>query len=1171
MNNRKLLCSGLLAFSLFSTMAMMWAPSVMAQSASTGSLSGIITDPSGAVIPKAEVTVTNIATGQSHTSKSGLDGAYRVSLLPPGKYKVTVSMAGFKTTEFPSVTVNVTETSVLNCRLEIGVPNETFTVESNAEVLQTSTSTLGTLVGNTEVTSLPLVTRNYTQILDLSAGVVANVSDATVLGKGTQYTQVNGSNAGQNNYQMDGVSINSMGMLANNGDQNVGAGIGIPNPDSIQEFMVQTSNYDASYGRNPGANVNVVTKSGSNQFHGSAFEFLRNTDLNANPFFYNRDNPDADTTKPVLNQNQFGATLGGPIVKDKFFFFGSYQGTRQTNGISGGGLASVLLPPIPAGDRSAPGFAAALGAASCGFGTFIPGLGANVACDGSNINPVALKILQLKLADGNYYVPGSGTAGYRQVDYSDPATYSGNQFLINADYLITPKETLATRYFYTRDPQTLPLNGNVPGNPTTNFYSNHNVVINLTSILSNNFTNVAHVSYHRDWGNLSDTPPPGATPANLGLTPMVPTENEMPEFFLLSGPTLFTSFNPANSLASHFQYGDQIAWVHDKHTIRAGFDYERVQFFSNPGFSRGWLLIGTFNDFLVGGPGNIFECLACAKGTGQMGEVVHGYRMNNLDSFFQDDWKIGPRLTLNLGLRWEYDGMFSDKYGNLTNIWPSQIATVPVPPTGPTTSGPGLAGYVVPDNTSSAYGPLPAGVLKVDNGNSIAAHPPYSNFAPRFGFAWQPTAKGNLVVRAGFGLFYDRTWADSFIHGLQQNPPYAITTSYGPGNPQTLQNPFPNLSVGIWNSRWSNLTCQPDGTSCTGTNSNLNLPFLNPYIHTPLTRQYNMSIQYEFVRNWVLEVGYVGMSAINLIDIYHNNNAAMLASPSNPINGQIANTLANVDLRVPYLGYQPTGLQGTQFDGNSNYNSLQATIRKQFSYGLMLQGSYTYSKNLSDVGYACSTCYLSKNANDPTSTSDNYGPTSFSRPQRFILNYRYDLPLGAHQGMAEKFLKGWSITGITTIQDGNPLTFTDASAGSIYGMSGSSLAQMCSGATYASAVTPGSTSSRLGGNSRGPGYYNASAFCAPPTGGIYGNGTGYGNSGIGVVLGPGQFNWDISLIKDTKIKEQQTIQFRAEFYNAFNHPQFGNPDTGVRDPTFGQITSTIVNPRIIQFGLKYTF
>jgi hypothetical protein len=173
--------------------------------------------------------------------------------------------------------------------------------------------------------------------------------------------------------------------------------------------------------------------------------------------------------------------------------------------------------------------------------------------------------------------------------------------------------------------------------------------------------------------------------------------------------------------------------------------------------------------------------------------------------------------------------------------------------------------------------------------------------------------------------------------------------------------------------------------------------------------------------------------------------------------------------------------------------------------------------------------------------------------------------------MAEKFLKGWSITGITTIQDGNPLTFTDASAGSIYGMSGSSLAQMCSGATYASAVTPGSTSSRLGGNSRGPGYYNASAFCAPPTGGIYGNGTGYGNSGIGVVLGPGQFNWDISLIKDTKIKEQQTIQFRAEFYNAFNHPQFGNPDTGVRDPTFGQITSTIVNPRIIQFGLKYTF
>jgi len=1146
--------------------------SLMAQSASTGSLSGIITDPSGAVIPKAEVTATNLANAQLRTSTTGTDGAYRFSLLPPGKYKVKVSMAGFKTAEFPSVTINVTETAVLDSRLEVGAPNETFTVEAGAETLQTATSTLGTLINNQEITSLPLTTRNYTQILDLSAGVSASVHDATVLGKGTQYTSVNGSNAGQNNYQMDGVSIDSIGMLANNGDQNVGAGIGIPSPDALQEFKVQTSNYDASYGRNPGANVNVVTKSGSNGFHGTAFEFLRNTDLNANPFFYNRDNPNASTEKPVLNQNQFGGVFGGPIKKDKFFFFGSYEGTRQKNGISGGGLASVLLPPIPSGDRTAPGFAAALGAANCGFGTFIPGLGANVACNGSNINPVALKILQLKLPDGSYYVQGSGTAGYNRVAYSDPARYSGNQFLINTDYLITPKETLSTRYFYSRDPQNLPLNGNLPGNPTTNFYSNHNAVLKLTSILSNAFTNEANVAYHRDWGSLTDTPPPGASPANLGLTPAVPGMNEMPEFFMISGPTLFTSFNPANSLSSHFQYADQIAWVHEKHTIRAGFEYERVQFFSNPGFARGFMLIGTFNDFLVGGPGNIFECIACAKGTGPKGEVVHGYRMNNLSSFVQDDWKLSSRLTFNLGVRWEYNGMFSDKYGNLTNVWPSQLATVPVPPTGPTTSGPGLVGYVVPDNTSSAYGPTPTGVLKVDNSNSIANHPPLSNFAPRFGLAWQPMRNGKLVVRAGFGLFYDRVWADSFVHGLQQNPPYGITVSYGPGNSQTLQNPFPNLPVGIWNSRWSNLTCLPNGTSCTGTNSNLNLPFLSPNIHLPLTRQYNLNIQYEFARNWVLEFGYVGSSGINLLDIYHNENMAQLASPSNPINGQIANTLANVNLRVPYLGFQPEGLQGTEFNGRSNYNSLQVTVRKQFSYGLSLQGAYTWSKSLSDLPGDVPTggTYYGMNSNNANEPAQQYGPTNWNRPQRFILNYNYDLPLGTHQGVAGKLLKGWSVAGITTMQSGTPLTLYDASAGSIYGTSSNARAQMCSGAAYASILTSGSIKQRLGGNSGGPGYINAGAFCAPPTGGIYGNGTGFGNSGVGIVLGPGQNNWDISLIKETRIKEAQSIQFRTEFYNVFNHPQFANPVTTL-GPTLGQITATTVNPRIIQFGLKYSF
>ncbi len=1170
MNTRKLLLSQLSLVSLLAVLAltMVFAASAAAQTASTGALTGTVTDPSGAVVVNAEVTLTNLATAQERIARTGANGSYRFTLLPPGNYSVTVSVTGFRTAEFKSVTINVTETAVLNCTLEIGVQTDTFIVEAGAEALQTTSSTLGTLVSSEEVVTLPLTSRNYTQILDLSAGVSASVNNATVMGKGTQYTSVNGSNPSQNNYQMDGVAINSMALLGSSADQNVGAGIGIPSPDAIQEFKVQTSNYDASFGRNPGGNVNVVTKSGTNEFHGSAFYFLRNTALNANPFFYNRDNPESATKKPVLNQNQFGFVVGGPIKKDRFFIFGSYQGTRQKNGIAGQGQASIRLPPIPDGDRTAPDFAAKLGAAFCGFPTLFPFV-ENVACDGSNINPVALKILQLKIDDGSYYVPGSGTTDFRQVAYSDPARMSGNQYIINSDFIINPKHTLSTRYFYTRDPQDITLGGQLPGNPKRNFYSNHNAVLKLSSFLSNAFTNEFRGSYQRNWGELTDDPVPGSSPQELGMKPMVPDMDLPPQLVTFNGPSLFNSFNPANSLAGHFQLADQIAWVRDDHMIRAGFEWERVQYFSNPGFTRGFIMVGYFNDLLVGKLGNLLMCIACVKGTGPQGTVVHGYRMNNLNAFIQDDWKVSPSLTLNIGLRWEYFGAFSDKYGNLTNLWPNLLATVPVPPTGPTTSGDGLVGFVVPKNHSDDFGPPPAGVLQVDNYNSLSSHPPYTNFGPRIGMAWRPTNSSKFVVRAGFGLFYDRVWADAFVHGFQEGVPYAGRGDYAFGNTQTLQNPFREFEVGAWQSRWSNLQCNPDGTGCTGATSNLTIPFLEERFRTPLTRQYNVNIQYEFAPRLVLEVGYVGMSAIHLMNIYHNVNTARLASPSNPINGQIANTRANVNLRVPHLGFQSQGLQGTRFNGSSNYNALQVTMSKHFSQGLAFQAAYTWSKNLSTLITELGS-YYSQNSNDPDDPHQQYGRTTFNRPQRFIVNYQYDLPLGTHQGFAGVLLNNWKVAGITTVQSGTPLTFTDSTAGTIYGRTSGVRAQMSSDATHESILTSGDVGDRLGGNSGGPGYINASAFAAPPGGGIYGDGTGYGNSGVGILLGPGQFNWDFTLIKDTKITETQTLQFRTEFYNAFNTPQFANPNTAI-GPTLGQITATSVNPRIIQFGLKYVF
>jgi hypothetical protein len=1165
-----------LAVASLLTLFAMSAYSLLAQSAGTAAVAGVVTDPSGAAIPNVTVTLTSNETGQVRTATTGNDGVYRFTLLPPGSYRARFAASGFKTAEVAAVTLNVTETPQLNRTLEVGQQTEQVTVEASAETLQTQSSTLGTVAGAAEVTGLPLSNRNYTQILSLSAGANAAVNDARSLGKGTQDMSVNGNAPGSNNFQMDGVAINNVANAGSANDGNIYAGIGIPSPDAIQEFKVQTSTYDASYGRNPGGNVNVLTKSGTNQFHGTAFEFFRNSDLNANDFFYNRDSCQAYASgscpKQVLNLNQFGGVIGGPIKKDKLFFFGSYQGTREKNGVGTQGNLDATLPPIPGGDRSTAAFASALAALNCKNFSFGPAL----ACDGSNVNPVALKILNLKLPNGQYYFPGSGTNALGQVDFSVPALYNADQTVVNGDYLVDNKNTLAMRYFYTRDPQTTPLSGNLPGNPSIDYYANTNASIKLTTIISNTFVNELRGSVQRNVAVLGETSVPNSTPADLGITPLVPGLPLAPGMFIFTqGYTLFNTFNPSFSPTTQMEVADQISWSHGKHTIRAGFEYEKDQWnIVYQGFERGWLWFGTFNDFLVGQPGNIFQCIFCVAGPEQ--GVIHGYRIPATSAFAQDDYKVSSRLTFNIGVRWEYDGALSDKYGSLTNVWLSQLQKVPNPPTSAQGVAGNLVGYVVPNNYSTAtWGPVPAGVLQNGGSLPLSSHPPYSNFAPRIGFAEQIASK--LVLRGGVGLFYDRIGLDAVVHAVEQGYPYSGTGDYGAGNQQTLQNPFPVTPIGVFAQRYFNPACLNAATAANPTpcnspayNSYLSAPFLDQDLHTPLVRQYNLNLQYEFIKNWVLEMAYVGSSGINLIDQYHNYNTAELATPGNPINGQTANTLNNVSLRVPYLGYQPVGLQGTAFDGKSNYNSLQVTLRKNFSHGFLMQASYTYSKDLSDINYIAGAAEYGANYNDPHNLSQQYGPVRFNRPERFVVNYSYDLPFGTHQGVTGKLLTGWNVSGVTTLQNGTPLTITDPAAGTIYGTTAGSTAQLCPGQTYSSILSGGSITQRLGGNSGGTGYFSPGAFCAAPTGGIYGNGTGFGNSGNGIVLGPGQFNWDISIVKTTRITEKQAFVFRTEFFNAFNHAQFNNPVVTLGG-TLGEITSTSVNPRILQFAVKYIF
>jgi hypothetical protein len=458
-----------------------------AQSASTGALAGVVTDASGAVIPGVQVQVTSEASGEVRTVTTGAAGNYSVPLLPPGRYTVVVSKSGFRTTTIPHAQIIVTETNALNARLEVGAVTEKVVVQGQVEQLQTETSALGRVTSGEQLNSLPLAMRNYTQIIGLNPGVATEIPAAGELGRG------GGGNNGDptvsagnwdedNNFQMNGVGVNDIEQSGS-----MSAGVAIPNPDSIEEFKVQTGQYDASYGRNAGANVDVITKGGTNQFHGAAWEFFRNTDLNANTFFLNS----VGAPRAVLDQNQFGGDLGGPIKRDKLLFFISYQGTRQRNGLDAN-CSSVMREAPITDDRSA----AALGALFAGQTGFFGGTA--IAADGSNINPVALALLNAKLPNGQYLIPTpqaiNPSAPFDSqglLAFSQACPFTEDQFMTNLDWEMSPKSKLSGRFFFANSviTETLPITnltagGSPPGSPVSTIQNFRNFSLTHTYTFS---------------------------------------------------------------------------------------------------------------------------------------------------------------------------------------------------------------------------------------------------------------------------------------------------------------------------------------------------------------------------------------------------------------------------------------------------------------------------------------------------------------------------------------------------------------------------------------------------------------------------------------------------------------------------------------------------------------
>ena len=1137
------------------------------QTPGTGAISGVAYDPSNRVIANAEILTVNEATNMSRSAITTAEGVFRVPLLPPGSYTVTVKAPGFAEHISQSILVTASETSSLNVTLAVAGVNASVQVASDAEMVQLESSTLGRAVEQEAVQALPLSSRNYTQILALSPGVIVALPDATELGRGTQNVTSNGAKTTSNNVQFNGIDANNLSQNSMNNDGEE-VGTAIPAPDAIQEFKVQTANYDASYGRGAGANIDFISKSGTNNFHGSAWEFVRNTIFNANDFFSKLDN---NQPRPTLKKNIFGASFGGPIRKDRSFLFVEYQGIREVNGGAFGSETTTDLPQLTS-DRSA----ATLGAQFCPAnqanapGYLTNALGTQVACDGSNINPVALALLNFKLSNGQYAVPNPqidlptapGELPIGQSTFSLPAHYTEDQFSMNVDQVLTAKNTLAGRFFYMRAPTFYPFSpsaANLPGWGTNELDQNTMFVLADTHVFNSNLINLARFGYMRFSGLSSVANPIQAS--DLGMSTPTGSPGVAPAVSISGLFTTGDAGTPSQwQNTNSFIWQDTVSHTRNRQDMRFGVELKRHEVDVNPPFGiDGLLLINTFEDFLLGQSaaqnGSPIGASNVTGIDGASGLFREDERYTDVAAFIQDDIRLTQRLTVNAGLRYEIFGPATEIHGRLSNFDPS-IAAGQVPAAG------SLSGFTLPANFPGA---VPVGVTKTSTAGLWSTD--YHDVSPRLGFALQLTEKPALVLRGGYGFYYDRP-SGGFVEGQSGGQPFSLQElSFGVQNAgATLQYPFdpllpPASSFPIYQPRL------PGGNAYTSA--------VSPHVIDPYTQEYNLNLQYAFARNLLLEAGYVGAHTTHSPGRIEFNQA-LLASEQNPVNGTAMNTAANVIQRLPFAGIS-TGslLADTEFE--ANYNSLQSSITKRLGHGLQFLGSYTWSKSLDETSGSGGADFfeiwlLTNNQNNPRQA---YGLTDFDRDQRAVVNFTWTAPKFRQAPiLPRRVLSDWELSGISVIQTGSPITVLDGNAGAVYG-NFLNRAQR----TGSNPSTPGSLHSRVLN-----GYLDPNAFTIAPEA-PNGSGPGdtdFGNSGVGIVRGPGQHNVDMAVERIFPVTESSSFRFRAEFFNLTNTPQFALPNNNVnfittptgpanQDPSFGLIASTVANPRIIQFAVKYLF
>jgi len=1122
-----------------------------AQSPTTGRIEGAVKDQNGAVIGGAKVTVLNSSNGDERTASTSNGGEYAVPLLAPGAYRAMITASGFATASY-DVQVVITQVTRLDAILDLAGADTVVVI--NKSLAQTDGPQLGRAVDSRFVTELPLASRNFTQILSLSPGVATYLPDGTGLGRNTQTISVNGARMTQNNVQINGIDANTMGTSA-------AVNIAVPAPETIQEFKVQTSLYDASFGRSGGGNVQVVTRSGGNDFHGAAYEYFRNEALNANNPFLKA----VGGGRPVLKRSVFGGTVGGPIKKGKSFFFASYQGTREKNGASilNSISSGVLIDPRLTNDRSE---------ATLEFTYVLP-----------SIHPAALALLNQKLANGQFLIPTPQTNG--RYFGSAISRFTEDQFNANIDYRSSEKNWVTAKFFWANAPFFLTLpsfrgtGANVPGFGTEQSGNVRIFAVQDVHSFSSRTFNELRIGYNIHRNNISPAEP--VNDSDLGIARS--NAETFPGLGLLriaapaGGITLGTptNINPASPWVT--TAADTLAINRGKHFLRVGVEirFNEVNL-AQQQFTRGQMDFTDFKSFLSG----TISVSTLGDGIGNRKQRAIDYNF-----FFQDDWKISTSLTANLGLRYELDLPIYDTRGRISTFDPA-LYQPPLASTGPPAGGFVQAGNVIPPYDLENVPNVSKYVIDTVDKNNIA---------PRVGFAYVPLNSGRLVVRAGYGIYHSRptfqyvttsiTTPPGYLLGRQQNVPLDHPFI-------TVPSQFPTFSRGV---------------ALSGT-----VPDRN--IRTPYFHQYNASVQLAIARQTILEAAYVGTHGLNLFRQVAINQAR-LASPQHPITNDVTgavittNTPGNASLRAPFQGVDINSFFQNQTTAQSSFNSLQMSFIRQAGNGVQILASYTYAKSIDNAsgtgggagivgvvnpGAVADTSVI---LGDQLNNRANRGVSDFDRTHRFVLSGLWDIPKVGNNGerVTRFLLRDWQISGIMVAMSGLPIDIVDTNAGSFYGLSGG--ASPLARPNWA----PGFTQNAATSNVPAGYFFNPLAFSRPVvlpgqlipssngTAPASATGVDIGNVGRNVLRGPRQVNVDFSAIKRFPFRESKTVEVRAEFFNLFNHVNFANPISnlsavtssgGSIDPNtgqvfkpgdFGRIISTSNNPRIIQFVLKLNF